>query len=247
MLLYTVDMGLAPYDTVWGAQKRAAAGRIDGELQDDLLILAEHPPVVTLGRSSRVQNLLAAPNQLEARGIQVRDVERGGDVTVHEPGQLVIYPIMNLSRHKEDLHWYLRQLEEVIICALASFGLAAHAVSRRTGVWCGGGHAAAQRKIASIGVHARSWVTWHGVALNVINDLSTFGYIVPCGIQGVTMTTVHRECAAAGLFPPCFSSVARAVIQAFSQVFLLDAVELPTELAERLGLGRSADAAPSSA
>ncbi len=227
MHLYTLSLGLTPYDDAWALQKRAAAARISGALPEDLLILVQHPPVVTLGRSTKPGHLLASPEYLESRGIQVRDVERGGDVTIHEPGQLVAYPIIDLKRHKKDLHWYLRQIEEVIIRALATFGLECCRVEGLTGVW-------RQRpdgtrvKLASIGVHARDWVTWHGVALNVENDLSTFDHTVPCGIDGVTMSTVVRECALAGLSAPSFEQVQMAVTQNAANVFGLGAELLPT-------------------
>ena len=225
MLLYTLDLGLTPYDDAWALQKRAAAARISGALPEDLLILVQHPPVVTLGRSTKPGHLLASPAYLESRGIQVREVERGGDVTIHEPGQLVAYPIVDLKRHKKDLHWYLRQVEEVVIRALATFGLDTHRVDGLTGVW----HTRAngQRvKLASIGVLARDWVTWHGVALNVHNDLATFDHTVPCGIDGVTMTTVARECARRAVPVPAFATVETAVALAMAEVFALSAVEV---------------------
>lgn len=230
MLLHTLPLGLTPYDTAWALQKRAAAARIAGTLPEDLLILVQHPPVVTLGRSTKPGHLLASPEYLESRGIQVRDVERGGDVTIHEPGQLVAYPIIDLKRHKKDLHWYLRQVEEVIILALATFGLECGRVQGLTGVW-------RQRpdgtrvKLASIGVHARDWVTWHGVALNVENDLATFDHTVPCGIDGVTMSTVSRECEAAGVPVPSFEAVRDAVTAKAGVVFGLEPVELPPSIA----------------
>ena len=230
MLLYTLDLGLTPYDDAWALQKRAAAARISGALPEDLLILVQHPPVVTLGRSTKPGHLLASPAYLESRGIQVREVERGGDVTVHEPGQLVAYPIVDLKRHKKDLHLYLRQVEEVVIRALATFGLDAHRVDGLTGVW----HTRAngQRvKLASIGVHARDWVTWHGVALNVTNDLATFSHTVPCGIDGVVMSTVARECAGIGVEAPTVASVAIAVTDAMAQVFALEVDSLPVDTA----------------
>ena len=129
---------------------------------------------------------------LRRRGVEVFEVERGGDVTYHGPGQLVGYPIFDLTQHRQDLHWYLRQLEEVLIVALADLGIAAERNEGYTGVWTGG------RKIASIGVHARQWVTWHGFALNVTTDLSAFDLIVPCGIPGVVMTSVAVERGRAG-------------------------------------------------
>lgn len=226
MLLYTLDLGLTPYDTAWALQKRAAAARISGELPEDLLILVQHPPVVTLGRSTKPGHLLASAEFLEARGIQVREVERGGDVTIHEPGQLVAYPIIDLKRHKKDLHWYLRQIEEAVIRGLATFGLECGRVEGLTGVW----HTrddGSRVKLASIGVHARDWVTWHGVALNVENDLATFDHTVPCGIDGVTMSNVARESARRALAVPALAAVQAAVTQGMAEVFGLVAERLP--------------------
>ena len=177
-----------PYGEALEFQRAVARARISGEIDEDVLLLVEHPPVVTLGRTAKEANLLASPELLAARGVEVFEVERGGDVTFHGPGQLVGYPIIDLKRHKQDLHWYLRQVEEALIAALARArafrpsGTRARPASGRSG-----------RKIASIGVHARDWVTWHGFALNVTTDLSYFDLIVPCGIQDVTMTSVARE------------------------------------------------------
>lgn len=220
--LNVLDLGLMQYDEAWALQKDVARRRISGELANDTLLLVQHPPVVTLGRSTKPGNLLASAESLEARGIQVRDVERGGDVTIHEPGQLVAYPIIDLKQHRRDLHWYLRQLEEAIIVAVARFGIEATRVEGLTGVW--GVDASGPRKLASIGVHAKDWVTWHGVALNVVNDLQTFDHTVPCGIDGVTMTTVARECAQRGVAAPAFDAVRDAVADGIAQVFALQSV-----------------------
>lgn len=217
--LLVLDLGLTCYDDAWSLQKRAAAARITNALSEDLLILVQHPPVVTLGRSTKPGHLLVTPELLATRGIQLRDVERGGDVTIHEPGQLVAYPIIDLKRHKKDLHWYLRQVEEAIMRALQAFSIPTVRVAGQTGVWRE--DALGKRKLASIGVHARDWVTWHGVALNVNNDLATFNYTVPCGIDGVTMTTVVREREILGLEAPTVDAVKAAVIAAFGEVFSL--------------------------
>ena len=230
MLLYILDLGLTSYDDAWALQKRAAAARISGALPEDLLILVQHPPVVTLGRSAKPGHLLASAESLEARGIQVRDVERGGDVTIHEPGQLVAYPIIDLKRHRKDLHWYLRQIEEAVIRALATFALECGRVEGLTGVWRTRPDGT-RVKLASIGVHARDWVTWHGVALNVENDLSTFDHTVPCGIDGVTMSSVVRECLAAGLPIPTVEAVQQAVVDATGSVFGLTVSRLPATVA----------------
>ena len=164
--LLVASLGLVPYADALELQRAAAKARLDGRLDQDLLILVEHPPVVTTGRSTKDGNLLLNKESLAVRGIELFDVERGGDVTFHGPGQLVGYPIIDLKRHKEDLHWYLRQVEQVLIDALATTGIVADRNPGKTGVWTNG------RKIASIGVHARQWVTWHGFALNVTTDLS---------------------------------------------------------------------------
>lgn len=216
-LLIVRDLGLVDYDEAWALQKEAARERISGELANDLLLVVQHPPVVTLGRSTKAGNLLTPPEFLADRGIQLREVERGGDVTVHEPGQLVVYPIVDLKQHTKDLHWYLRQVEEAIIVALASLGLQAGRQTGQTGVWREG------RKLASIGVHARDWVTWHGVALNVDNNLQTFEHIVPCGIQQVQMTSVSREFSQLHRQAPSFAVVQSAVIAGFAGTFNLTA------------------------
>jgi lipoyl(octanoyl) transferase len=202
------------YDEALHTQRNAAAVRMSGELPNDLLILVEHPPVVTLGRSARGQNLIASPEFLATRGVEVYEVERGGDVTFHGPGQLVGYPILNLREHRKDLHWYLRTLESSLVASLRELGLVAEAREGLTGVWTGG------RKIASIGVHARDWVTWHGFALNVNTDLSYFDFIVPCGIEGVVMTSVARELGA----PGDMAAVRDVVVRCFADAFGLEAV-----------------------
>ena len=212
-LLQVHDLGLMDYDAAYAFQRDAARRRISGELANDLLIFVQHPPVITLGRSTKPGNLLATPEYLALQGIALREIERGGDVTVHEPGQLVMYPIVDLKQHREDLHWYLRQLEEVVINALATLGIDSERSPGQTGVWREG------RKLASIGVHVKQWVTWHGVALNVENDLSTFAHVVPCGIDRVEMTTVAREAARNASPLPTFRDVQEAVRSCFRHVF----------------------------
>lgn len=207
--LWVVRLGTMPYREALELQRAAARARIAGEIPEDLLLLVEHPPVVTFGRSARDAHLLASPALLAARGVEVFEVERGGDVTFHGPGQLVGYPIVDLKRHRRDLHWYLRQVEEALIVGLAGYGIVGERNPGYTGVWTQG------RKIASIGVHARDWVTWHGFALNVSTDLAFFDLIVPCGIPGVTMTSIERETGR----PAPMSGVEGAVADAFGRVF----------------------------
>jgi lipoyl(octanoyl) transferase len=185
--LLTPPLTRLPYAESLDLQRAIARARIDGRIPEDVLLLVEHPPVVTLGRTAKAAHLTAPAELLAMRGVERFEVERGGDVTFHGPGQLVGYPIIDLKRHKRDLHWYLRQVEEALIRMLAAYGVPGERSSGYTGVWTAG------RKIASIGVHARDWVTWHGFALNVTTDLSYFDLIVPCGIQDVVMTSIAQE------------------------------------------------------
>lgn len=186
-LLDVVDLGRRPYLETLDLQRALRLRRIDGSLPNDLLLLVEHDPVYTLGRTTEATSLPLPAAALEARGATVVEVERGGDVTWHGPGQLVGYPILHLSAHKEDLHWYLRTLEGSLIEALGLLGIPAERVPGKTGVWTHG------RKIASLGIHVKQWVTLHGFALNVDPDMAWFEAIVPCGLHGVEMTSVARE------------------------------------------------------
>lgn len=221
MKLTIIDLGSMAYGPALDLQRATAHARISGQIADDLLLLVEHPPVVTLGRGTKPGHLVASGSQLETRGVELFEVERGGDVTFHGPGQLVGYPIFDLKRHRRDLHWYLRQVEESIIQAMAACGLPCVRSSGFTGVWTHGVDGATRpRKLASIGVHAREWVTWHGFALNVTTDLSYFDLIVPCGISDVTMTTVERELSER--FPGA-DRVRDAVATMFATVFGLEA------------------------
>jgi lipoyl(octanoyl) transferase len=170
-----------------------------------------------MGRSAKQHHLLAPPELLTARGVELFEVERGGDVTFHGPGQLVGYPIIDLKRHKKDLHWYLRQVEEALIRAVAPLGIVGERSAGQTGVWAQG------RKLASIGVHARDWVTWHGFALNVTTDLSYFDLMVPCGIADVEMTSVARE---VGKQPGLDARTRREVTAGFESTFGLSAAAI---------------------
>ncbi len=175
-------LGRVPYDDALALQESLVGRRLMGG--PDVLLLLEHPPVYTLGRGADDRHLGGA-----AGGpVPIRRVGRGGEVTFHGPGQLIGYPVLGLREHRPDVHWYLRCLEEVLITALADVGVVAGRVSGRTGVWVDG-----CRKIASIGVGVRGWVTRHGFALNVGTDLDGFAPITPCGLDGVTMTSVARE------------------------------------------------------
>lgn len=235
--LLVTDLGTMRYAEALELQRTVAQARISGTIEQDVLLLVEHPHVVTLGRSAKGKTLTASPALLAARGVETFEVDRGGDVTYHGPGQLVGYPIFDLRRHRQDLHWYLRQVEESLIVALRELRIEGKRHAGYTGVWVGEGGGAdgaqspALRKIASIGVHARDWVTWHGFALNVATDLSYFDLMIPCGIAGVTMTSVQRELARAepgeSLAPGDLAArVSRAVARATSEVFSLEPVEV---------------------
>ncbi len=215
--LLVCDLGTMEYGAALAFQRAVSAARIRGEVAQDVLLLVEHPPVVTLGRSTKGTNLDVNPAWLASRGIALFEVERGGDATFHGPGQLVGYPIIDLKRHTQDLHWYLRQVEQALIDALGAVGIAAGRSTGYTGAWVG------DRKIASIGVHARDWVTRHGFALNVTTDLSYFDVIVPCGIADVVMTSVARELGDATV--PA-AAVTDAVVAAFGRVFSLAPVRV---------------------
>jgi lipoyl(octanoyl) transferase len=175
-----VDLGVRPFREVWAEQLRLVAARQTGEVGDTLLVV-EHPHVFTLGRRREAQQNVVAPGDVE-----VIEIERGGDVTYHGPGQLVAYPILLLGEGERDLHRYLRNLEEAAIRTCARFGIAAGREPGKTGAWSGG------KKLCSIGIACRKWVTFHGLALNVTTDLAYFARINPCGFEASVMTSMAR-------------------------------------------------------
>ena len=216
-----VDLGRQPYREVLELQRALRLDRLSGAAPHDMLLLVEHEPVYTLGRGTLATSLPVTIEELRARGAEVMEVERGGDVTWHGPGQLVGYPIIHLSQHREDLHWYLRALERSLIEALEALGIAAERNPGRTGVWTRG------RKIASIGIHVKQWVTLHGFALNVAPDLAWFDAIVPCGIDGVEMTSVQRECPSDVSSTELWSLTSSAICASLGQVFKLEPHRVP--------------------
>jgi lipoyl(octanoyl) transferase len=222
--LLVQDLGLRPYAEVLELQRALAQRRLSGELKDDLLLLVEHEPVVTLGRGTQPRSLPLSAAELARRGVQQFEVERGGDVTFHGPGQLVGYPILDLRQHREDLHWYLRTLEDALIAGLNELGIEAGRNPGLTGVWTRG------RKIGSIGIHVKQWVTFHGFALNVNTDLSYFELIVPCGIRDVVMTSVALEL---GRTDPMaiWRETRQAVVEGMAEAFGATPVEAALALA----------------
>ncbi|MGH9784735.1 MAG: lipoyl(octanoyl) transferase LipB [Terriglobia bacterium] len=180
------SLGLMPYQAAWNLQRELVERRKAREIEDTVLFL-EHPPVITLGRNARAEHLLTPAQTLRQLGIDLVESDRGGDVTFHGPGQLVGYPILDLSLIRKDVVWYVRTLEEALIRTAREYGLPAERRSGLTGVWVN------QAKLAAIGVHLSRWVTSHGFALNLETDLRFFRHIVPCGIAGAPVTSL-REC-----------------------------------------------------
>jgi lipoic acid synthetase len=181
-----VNLGQVDYGRCLELQRGLWGLRISDKIPDTL-ILVEHPPVITLGKSARTENVLASAGELARRGVPVHRVERGGDVTFHGPGQLVGYPIFRLGRGLAGVRPFVESLQRALIAALADLGVAAQSRAGLTGVWV------EERKIASIGIAVKRWVTLHGFALNVTTDLEYFGLMNPCGMAQVAMTSVARE------------------------------------------------------
>jgi lipoyl(octanoyl) transferase len=185
-LLAVKRLGRIRYADGLEMQAALVRDRQSGQAPDTVLLL-EHEPVFTLGNNARRENVLLPADELAARGFEIHETGRGGDVTYHGPGQLVAYPILSLAPDRCDIHRYLRDLEEVMIRTCADYGLTAGRIEKRTGVWIG------DRKVGAIGVRVARWVTSHGVALNVNTDLAPFRHIVPCGIQGSSVTSLAQE------------------------------------------------------
>ena len=185
----TVDLGLLGYAEAYALQKRVVAARKGGAIED-VLLLCEHPHVITLGRSGKRDNLLASEHVLRQKGVEFHATDRGGDITYHGPGQTLGYPILNLGAIRRDVVWYVRMLEEAMIRATAEFGITAERVAGKTGIWVGAG--STEEKLAAIGVRISRWVTSHGFAYNVSTDLRNFDLIVPCGIADRKATSLEK-------------------------------------------------------
>ncbi len=243
----TVDMdqilivrpGLVPYEEARGAQMRIEAARLAGDLPDVLLLL-EHPPVYTKGRRAEPGELGMGEDWYRMQGIEVCETDRGGRVTYHGPGQLVGYPILSLKPYGDNVHEYVHRLERLMIDSLAAYDVEAEVIDGLTGVWVGG-RPPEGRKIGSIGVHVNRGVTTHGFAINFNNDLQPFEWIVPCGIEGVRMTSVTRELGAqhetggAGARPRMMESYMDLVAELFGGIFEREPIESEATLAELAG------------
>lgn len=200
------DLGLKSYQPTWDYQeslllKNTQIKSAAREKQEDVtqtstehkLIIVEHPPVFTLGKNGKREHVLVSEEHLQKLGIEFFHINRGGDITYHGPQQIVGYPIMDLDKFKTDLGWYLRSLEQVIINVIAEYGLVGERSEGETGVWLEPNDPFMARKICAMGIKCSRWITMHGFALNVNTDLSHFEYIVPCGIQGKTVTSLEKE------------------------------------------------------
>jgi lipoyl(octanoyl) transferase len=186
-MLTITDWGMIDYFEAWERQRRLQA-RIQAGMEPSTLVFCQHPSVITVGKAGSRSNIVIPEHEWDERGVQVVDVNRGGDVTLHNPGQLVGYTLFRLTDFKTDLHWFLRELEQCIIETIAEVGLTGERVEGLTGVWLQGA-----RKVCAIGIHCSRWVTSHGFALNVENDLQEFSYIIPCGIHDKEVTSINDE------------------------------------------------------
>lgn len=201
------DLGIVEYGAAWGLQRDLVARRKQG-LVGDLLLFAEHPHVLTLGRTAKQEHLLASRAELDRAGVALWETDRGGDITYHGPGQIVGYPILDLRAWRRDVVAYLRALEEVLIGAVGEFGISAGRFPGHTGVWVGGA------KLAALGVHVSRWVTSHGFALNLATDPSYFRLIVPCGLT-LPVTSMAEVLGSA----PPREAVQSALARHFGRVF----------------------------
>ena len=212
-------LGSVPYSQALALQADLVLQRADNAIPDQLLLL-EHPHVLTLGRDAQARHVLASPQKLQQLSVELHDCGRGGDVTYHGPGQLVVYPILDLRPDRCDLHRYVRDLEAVMLAVLAEYGVRGHVVPGRTGVWVQR-HGAPEAKIGAIGVRVSRWITSHGIALNVSTDLRYFDLIVPCGLTGSAVTRLAdlvRE-------PPSVEAVASRFVTHFSRIFQRQVLE----------------------
>jgi lipoyl(octanoyl) transferase len=222
-----VELGLIRYDEAWTLQQRLVSARKSGAAPD-VLLLCEHPHVITLGRNGKLENLLASPDALREMGVEFHHTNRGGDITYHGPGQLVGYPILNLGEIRRDVGWYVRQLEEVMIETSANFGVQASRVPGRSGVWVSAAADVSddpEKKLGAIGVHLSRWVTSHGFAYNVSTDLRYFDLIVPCGIANRRATSLEQLLGRTLTVGECVP----ALVAAFGNAFEMEMVSAQPE------------------
>lgn len=190
------DWGLISYQEAFERQKELVANIHKNRSENrnnSVLVLCEHPSVITIGKSGTIENVLFDELELKNKNVELTYTNRGGDVTLHNPNQLVGYPIFDLTYYKEDLHWFLREIEECIIEVVDMYKIKGTRISGLTGVWIDDEDHSKQRKICAMGLHCSRWITSHGFALNVNNDLNEFEYIIPCGIKEKQVTSIYKE------------------------------------------------------
>ena len=219
--LAVIDLGLQPYRPVWKLQRELQRKRIEQQIPDTL-IFVEHTPVYTIGKNGSDLHVIASSNFLQIHGIEVVQVDRGGDVTYHGPGQLVGYPIFDLHQHKQSISWYMRNLEEVFIGVLRKYNLQGERSEGYTGVWI------KDEKITALGVRISHWVTMHGFAFNVNTNLSHFGGIIPCGIFQYGVTSLQKVLE----HEIDMEEAKQFVVQAFQNVFNFSDVEAKTDISD---------------
>jgi len=212
------DLGLIDYKDAWDLQKSVHQLRVENKI-DDFLLLLEHPHTYTLGKTADKENLVGDKKYLDENKISVYDIDRGGDITYHGPGQIVGYPIISLTNWQQDTHKYLRAIEEVIIKVCAEYDLQGGRVEKYTGVWFD------DRKICAIGIKVSRWITMHGFAFNVNTDLKLFNGIIPCGITGKDVTSLNHELKK----EISLSEVKEKIIHHFDVIFNYDQIEFKTK------------------
>lgn len=213
--LDVIELGMMDYQDAYQIQLELLNKRANAEI-NDTLILVEHPPVFTIGRGGSKSNILIPREKLKEKGIKVHEIDRGGDITYHGPGQIVGYPILNLKDHKQDLHWLMRSYEEVFIKLLnTEFDISADRISGLTGVWVD------NKKITAIGIGVKHWITFHGFAFNVCPALDHFNYIIPCGITDKGVTSLEKL----KTDNISFEKIKNLVIKYFCEVFNLELIK----------------------
>ena len=228
------DLGLTRYQPVWDYQEKLLQENVQikaarfsileasnpSQQTQHYLLLTEHNPVYTLGKSGKKEHILISPEVMEEKGIEYFHINRGGDITFHGPGQLVGYPILDLEKFGTDIGKYLRNLEEVIIRTIAHFGLKGDRSKGETGVWLDPDQPGKERKICAMGIRCSRWITMHGWALNVNTDLSYFGHIVPCGIQNKQVTSIKKELG----YEVPMGHVKKVLLREFAEVFGVETI-----------------------
>jgi lipoyl(octanoyl) transferase len=229
--LQCIDLGIIDYQQAWDYQEQLFAQKLavksanrnlaaqDQQKINHQLLLLEHPHVYTLGKSGKEENLLLDETSLAQLGARYYKINRGGDITYHGPGQLVVYPLLDLEQFKTDIHWYMRSLESVVIATLADFGIEGERYTGFTGVWLSANQANA-RKICAMGVRTSRWVTMHGIALNVNTDLGFFDHIVPCGIDDKAVTSMQAELGK----PLSMEAVKTSFLKQFAGIFNVEMI-----------------------